>query len=327
MRWVLAASLLAVGCGSNGTGDVTGEVGSYQPGPAFAGADGGPATLDAQVEQNGVGVQVVVVQCSGGCADIEAVATGGNPPYTFAWSDGPTTAARHVCPAANASYQVQVTDTASTGELPHSAQTAVARATANVLQCPDASTSGSALCITNGSFEGTPETIEAFDTIPVFEAPPWDSCETNNSTYSDSTPDIVGPQTLPNYGSGALPAPTDGSTYAHLGYQAPLHEYVSQKLCSPMAAGGAYSFTVDMASRAGTLPAQIQVYGSTSDCSRQELLWTSPVLPTQWTRYCVTLRPTADAAYITLDPNGASTSPADVAFALVDNLTPVDRCL
>ena len=191
---LLVAALLGVGCGANGQGALTGEVGTYDPGPSFQGTDAAAGgLLDARIDQSDVAVQVVVVGCSGGCADIEAVATGGNPPYSFAWGDGPTSAARHVCPVAGTRYQVRVIDTGSTGEVPRPPQMASASVATSVLQCPDASDPGAALCLANGSFEGTPETVESFETIPAFEAPPWNGCESNNPTYADSTPDVVGP--------------------------------------------------------------------------------------------------------------------------------------
>jgi hypothetical protein len=130
------------GCGSGAGNGFAGEVGTYDSDAAslvLAKGDGGPSALDAQIEQNDLVVTFVTVTCSGGCADIQAVASGGHPPYHFAWDDGSTAAARQVCPSATKTYSVDVTDTATVGEVPHPAQSAKAQVTADVLDCPDAS--------------------------------------------------------------------------------------------------------------------------------------------------------------------------------------------
>src|ERR1019366_5234485 len=60
---VLSAGL--IGCGASGGSD--------------ASSSNGP---DAQIDQSHVAVDIVTVTCSGGCADVQAVATGGQPPYS-----------------------------------------------------------------------------------------------------------------------------------------------------------------------------------------------------------------------------------------------------
>jgi hypothetical protein len=70
---------------------------------------------------------------------VEAVGTGGNPPYSFKWDNGSTTATRQVCPSSSTSYNVKVTDTGSVGEITRGPETASASLTADVLSCPDAS--------------------------------------------------------------------------------------------------------------------------------------------------------------------------------------------
>jgi hypothetical protein len=164
------ASLLAsaaviasqIGCGSSGrAGGPLGEVGTYEVdgGPSFTTAEASVAApLDASIEQNHVAVTLVTVGCAGGCADVEAVATGGHPPYTFEWNDGATNPERQVCPTSNASYEVTVTDTGTTGEFPQPAETSVAKLTADVLACPDAGAlvdagpdAGSSTCVGTGA--------------------------------------------------------------------------------------------------------------------------------------------------------------------------------
>jgi hypothetical protein len=133
------------GCGSSGSRGTLGEGGTYDADAsgAFAGDDASaPGALGAHIEDNHVSVTFITLTCAGDCADVQAVATGGHAPYTFAWDDGSTNPARHVCPTSSTSYHVKVTDTARTGELAQAADTAQATLTANLLACPDASVPG-----------------------------------------------------------------------------------------------------------------------------------------------------------------------------------------
>jgi hypothetical protein len=127
---------LALGCGgSPGNLDVgfdDGGGGLFPIGDASA-----PGALDAHIEQNHVTVNFVTVSCTGPCADVVAVPTGGYPPYTFAWENGSTSATRQVCPTASTSYSVKVTDTGTSGELERPAETVQVPLAANVLACPD----------------------------------------------------------------------------------------------------------------------------------------------------------------------------------------------
>jgi hypothetical protein len=129
---------LAVGCGSGGASDFV-DVGS-DDGGVFV-LDGmaatGPAAFDAHIERDHVAVTFVTLSCSGACADVEAVGTGGYPPYTVVWSDGSTSATRHFCPAASTQYGVDVTDKGTTGELARAPETVKATLTADVVACPD----------------------------------------------------------------------------------------------------------------------------------------------------------------------------------------------
>ena len=115
---LLAAS--AFGCGSSGGSPYSFDVGSDEGGPSFvaSGLDGGQNGFDAYVENSKhVAVQFVTLSCSNSCAIVEAVGTGGYPPYSFKWDNGSTTATRQVCPSSSASYNVKVTDTGSAGEI------------------------------------------------------------------------------------------------------------------------------------------------------------------------------------------------------------------
>jgi hypothetical protein len=132
-------SISAVGCGSSGGNLYSLPVGDDDGGGgSFAGTDAtASGAFDAHIEQNHVMVTIVTVSCAGRCADVEAVATGGQPPYTFAWDDGSTSASRQVCPASSTNYFVKVTDTATVGELARAAQTVQVPLTADVLACPE----------------------------------------------------------------------------------------------------------------------------------------------------------------------------------------------
>ncbi len=128
----------AAGCGSNGGSAL--DVGSDDGGPGFVSGsvDGGAVgPLDAHIEENGVTVTFVTLSCAGGCADVEAVGTGGHPPYTFKWDNGSTNASRQVCSASSTNYSVKVTDTGTTGEFARPAQTVQVPLAADVLSCPD----------------------------------------------------------------------------------------------------------------------------------------------------------------------------------------------
>ncbi len=155
---------LALSCGSSGRSPYSLDVGSDDSGSSISlgsGFDGSsPSALDAHIERNHVTVTFVTLSCAGPCADVVAVPTGGNAPYTFKWEDGSTSAMRHVCPASTTSYVVTVTDSGRTsGELPVAPQTMSVPLATNVLQCPDAGVdSGAEACgagIKPGSYEGT----------------------------------------------------------------------------------------------------------------------------------------------------------------------------
>jgi hypothetical protein len=127
---------IAAGCGSARDGYSL-PVGSDDAGGAFAGDDASVSgSLDAHIERNHVAVKIITLSCAGDCATVEAVATGGQPPYTFRWDDGSTRPSRTVCPKADTSYRVAVSDTGSTGEFAHDPQMVVVPLTADVIGCP-----------------------------------------------------------------------------------------------------------------------------------------------------------------------------------------------
>jgi hypothetical protein len=132
---------LALGCGSSGRAPYSLDVGSDDGGAPISLGSGLDAraqgALDAHIERNHITVTFVTLSCAGPCADVVAVPTGGQAPYTFKWDDGSASASRHVCPTSSTSYSVKVTDTGTSGELARAAQTVQVPLAANVVACPD----------------------------------------------------------------------------------------------------------------------------------------------------------------------------------------------
>jgi hypothetical protein len=138
---LLWGSMLGCGTGDHGYSLPVSDDDDGGGGGAFGGADASAAgPLGAHIEANQMTVTIVTVGCAGDCADVRAVATGGHPPYTFAWSDGVTSAAREVCPTSDTTYGVKVTDTGSGGEFARAPATANASVTATALDCADGGT-------------------------------------------------------------------------------------------------------------------------------------------------------------------------------------------
>lgn len=329
------AAFSSLGCGSGGNTGLAGTGGGHDPdgggvGITLSGGEAGGAGLAAYVEQGQVPVTLITLGCPGECASVQAVGTGGNPPYTFSWDDGSTASTRTVCPKNTTSYSVKVTDTAAGGELGSPAQTAQARLTADVLSCADggvpdgAPAEGGAhdggaldgsgpLCIGNPSFEGMAK-------APGIDAPPWANCTASGFDTAIIDPSIPGAlQTFP-------PA-SDGSTYLEL-----IASYtfgtggsgiVTAPLCAPMRAGTSYSLQVDLAngSGAGLTPTSLQIVGGTQFCGMEEGLWTSPVPGTTWSTFCATLTPQSDWSYLTLELSGEATSEL-----FIDHIVPVASC-
>jgi hypothetical protein len=131
---------LRVGNEAADAGDGAGQAG--RAGSAGAGglsSSGGDGAFDVRIEDaSGMTIEVVTLHCDGECAQVEAVASGGNPPYRYSWEDGSTAAARRVCLDASTTLSVTATDTASAAvEFSHAAQTATTELTATVLGCGD----------------------------------------------------------------------------------------------------------------------------------------------------------------------------------------------
>jgi hypothetical protein len=325
----LTALLLACSAGNGDRRLRVGEEPGASGGNGQAGSGGSGRTRDGgvtgtwqalsvQVEDiEGMTIELVTLECAGDCAEVEAVAHGGNPPYNFQWDDGSTEPRRVVCPASNTTLTVSGTDTAiDTDEFKYEAQTASADVTATVFDCSDAGTSTppetceSGALIANPSFEGVERTnVSGAD----FDAPSWQPC--------DLTPDVTGEGDAAGTG-GQIPS--DGKTYIYLGVASFIgSESIGQQLCSPLRAGTTHHFSVDIIATVPFAPgAALQVFGGSSACTHDALLASSAsVMPTTvWSTVCLTLTPQADHEFITLamDPT--------LGGGLIDNLVEVDAC-
>jgi hypothetical protein len=148
--WCL--SLVLVAC-SGGTSDRKLRVGNEadDKGGGSAGFGSGAGQVDGGAIGTGnealsvrvqdpdeMTIEVITLACAGDCADVEAVARGGNHPYAFTWEDGSENAKRRVCLGASTTLEVTATDTAiQSEEFQYDAQTATSEVTATVLTCSD----------------------------------------------------------------------------------------------------------------------------------------------------------------------------------------------
>jgi hypothetical protein len=334
---------LPASCGSRGTDAYSLDVGSDDGGPSLvvvSGADASASTgLDAHIEENHVTVTFVTLGCSGSCADVVAVATGGHAPYTYRWDDGSTSASRHVCPSSTTSYHVKVTDTGTTGELARPAQSVQVSLAADVIACPDAgygtgdaaasvpSADACAGGIRNPSLEGTPQTA----IIGLWDAQGWTQCP-----FFGGYPTFIANASAPTGLGVPLPPPTNGNTYAAIQATTPEAGIFTppgfgQDLCTPISARTSFrvdSMWIDLDQNNSSAAApdaslQLQIFGGQSVCSDTDLLWTSPPLTHVWTTYCATLAPSQPTP--TLYFNGQIKG-ANGTLILVDNIVPVASC-
>jgi hypothetical protein len=155
------ALLLGNACGSTGGHLYALPVGGDDAEGGFSGGDASaPTAFDAHIEEKNVTVTFVTLSCANACATVKAVASGGDPPYTFSWDDGSTSATRQVCPASSTVYSVKATDTGSAGEFPRPAATVQVPLTANVLACPDGG------LVDGGPGDGTSDCVDILTVTP-----------------------------------------------------------------------------------------------------------------------------------------------------------------
>jgi hypothetical protein len=158
---MLLASASVLGCGLQAKSLLVGEEPRDAGALAEVGAADAGGSLDASGTdasapetgsggalrlgiQNAVGrtIPTLTFPCPGACAEIEAVAVGGSPPYSFTWEDGSTSAKRRVCPSTSGAFSVIATDSSSAVFEQHSErQSAIAQVRSIVLECADAAAS------------------------------------------------------------------------------------------------------------------------------------------------------------------------------------------
>ncbi len=120
-----------VGCQSQAV-DSSADAG---PESSRAGGSFGGSSADAAGAFAVAATVSAATVCAGQCVDLSAQATGGVPPYSYAWDDGKVSAtpSLHVCPDSTTTYSVVARDASgSSGEISQTAATAAASVTVKV---------------------------------------------------------------------------------------------------------------------------------------------------------------------------------------------------
>lgn len=176
--------------------------------------------------------------------------------------------------------------------------------------------------VPNASFEGPPQ-----ENVPPEH---WTPC------HEFSTPD-----TQPGFWEVTKGA-SDGDTYiglvtrGNLGPFANNNEDIEVRLATPLIQGVQYPFRIYLALSENwghdidfgatflryDTPAKLQVFGASSSCNPQELLWESPTIDhTDWRSYTMILTPqNSDAGYLFLQANYVDGS-TYFGNVLVDNIS------
>lgn len=343
LSWVFAAcggssdSPLRVGSeGEGGAAARAGSGGSFGApvGGGTAGAAGTGSSLNSlsvRIEDlEEMAIEIVTVSCAGECASVRAVARGGNPPYTFAWSDGMVDAERELCPTASTSYEVTATDTPiASDEFGYVGSSKTALVTANVLECdPDGS-------VPDDATVAMPTDCIDLEHAAPDEVPPWTKC--------GPSPDLSDPLTgVPLLHCEVGPAewiPTHVNLASYEGAPTP-QESLSGKLCEPLRAGSttplSLSFPGSSSGDGGFSDAlertsvYLELWGGSEQCGQDELLLTVPMRALTETRVplCATVTAERDhthlRAILRLDgpPLELAWSCLSVSFGDLDNACP-----
>lgn len=174
----------------------------------------------------------------------------------------------------------------------------------------------------NPSFEGNPA---------VSVSPPgWYACN------DQSTPD-----THPAKGAWNFTFPaSEGSTYIGLvmrGYNDSSNDYLTEaagtQLLQPLKKGTCYFITIDLAFNplatfytgwevlAYDTPGHLLVWGATTNCGKEKLLWKSPLVSnSQWQSHSFKINPETDFTYLILEADYANSSNKRYGNLLIDNL-------
>jgi hypothetical protein len=181
-----------------------------------------------------------------------------------------------------------------------------------------------AVCVPNPSFEGTPTvgTTGPPGTTPTGAPPQWQVCQ--------GAPD-VGP-------SLSLLLASKGMTYAGLAVGTGSLSYMTASIgttfCSPLVAGTTYSFCLDLGIgvrgvmpplTTGVPPPVLEIWGGTTACSQDAMLWTSLGISNvdTWKTQCGSFVAPRALSSITLLPaqSGPQVGPGTWSYVVVDNIT------
>jgi len=159
--------------------------------------------------------------------------------------------------------------------------------------------------VVNPGFEGP--------TAPHQTPAPWNTCGITPDTQPGSW--------------GVTQAASEGNSYVGFVYgSSSWEEGASQQLSGAMEAGIQYDFTIDLsatpASGGGINPnsfCRIDIWGSSSLCGRDELLWSSPTVTHYgWQTYDVSINPSQNWTHIYFICNCGP-----LGYILLDNITPL----
>ncbi len=165
----------------------------------------------------------------------------------------------------------------------------------------------------NPSFEGKPQDA----TVPVG----WRACEPG------STPDI-----LPGVW-GVYQEPAHGASYVGLiTREDGTWESIGQRLENPLEKGQCYRFYLSL-STARTYagygqPIKLRIWGGTDTCTKQQLLWESPLISHRhWARYTVEFSTLFTLRHIVLEAFHQEGSFSYKGNVLIDQLSAIVKCL
>jgi hypothetical protein len=259
-------------------------------------------TVEVQDIQ-GLKVDVVTVGCAGDCVDVVAVASGGHPPYEFAWDDDPREGARRrLCADTPAELTLTVNDTSiDDPEFHYAPQTAHAKVTVDVLECPDAGGLPDAT-VPDDCVSTEPGPTGADAGVPQ---PLWQTCAASSLVMEPT--DFVISDCRPSARFAAYDnAPSD-------------QEYSTAKLCVPLEGGKARSIQLGrgpggpnhlqgdkgdsvFSNFAAETSLSLELWGGDGACAKQELLWQMD--PVGWSGWfgnaCATLQPTQSHTHLTV---------------------------
>jgi hypothetical protein len=103
-------------------------------------------------------------------------------------------------------------------------------------------------------------------------------------------------------------------------------EALGQTLCAPLVAGTRYSFQLDLSFRpegSVGVAGGLEVWGGATQCGADELLWTSPLVTSEWKTYCVSFVAKRDLPFLQVK---AAKGYSGTTGVFVDHLVPVASC-